>query len=106
LRGTPGSRERELEKSGAEVAIRACTIISACTEKYLCEHKVVRKSAILNPNTMALKMAESLANLKHRGLYNISRKAYYQGLRERSAAAFAAARSGFGIPGPRVESRR
>jgi hypothetical protein len=33
---------------------------------------------------MALKMAESLADLKQSGLYNISRKAYYQGLCERT----------------------
>lgn len=93
---------REMEKVGAEVAILACTIISACTEKYLCDNRAARDLTILNPNTMALKMAETMADLKRQGLYNISRKAYYQGLRERNRVEFEEARRQFGRPGPIV----
>jgi allantoin racemase len=33
---------------------------------------------ILNPNLMALKMAESLADLKRQGLYTLARSGYYE----------------------------
>jgi allantoin racemase len=33
---------------------------------------------ILNPNLMALKMAESLADLKRQGLYTMARGGYYE----------------------------
>jgi allantoin racemase len=91
---------RELDSSGAEVAILACTIISASTEKFLRDTEASRELTILNPNTMALKMAESLADLKGRGLYNICRKAYYRKMKEHNAAEFADVRAKFGTPGP------
>src|SRR5260370_26824187 len=58
-----------LESSGAEAAILACTIISASTEKWLRDTNAPRDLTIVNPNTMALKMAESLADLKNAALY-------------------------------------
>jgi allantoin racemase len=99
-RDAQAAAKREMENAGAEVAILACTIISACTEKYLREHKADRDLTILNPNTMALKMAESLADLSRQGLYNISRQAYYQGLKQRNSQEFRDARARFGKPGP------
>jgi allantoin racemase len=105
-RDAQAAAEKELEASGAEVAILACTIISASTEKYLRDSGTSRDVTILNPNTMALKMAESLADLKRQGLYNISRKAYYQKMQEHNPAEFADVRARFGKPGALIESGR
>jgi allantoin racemase len=88
-----------LEKTGAEAAILACTIISASTEKWLIDTKASREQTILNPNTMALKMAESLADLKRCGLYNISRKGYYQKPQQHDAKEFAEVRARYGQVG-------
>jgi allantoin racemase len=89
-----------LESSGAEAAILACTIISASTEKWLRDNRAPRDLTILNPNTMALKMAESLGDLKRQGLYNISRSGYYQKPQQRNAQEFASVRARYGRPGP------
>ncbi|EMR47964.1 hypothetical protein [Pseudomonas putida] len=51
--------------------------------------------AILNPNTMALKMAQSLAELKQQGAYAISRRAYYQNLKDRNTEEFTGVRKQF-----------
>ncbi len=99
-RDAQAAAKRELEASGAEVAILACTIISACAEKHLKGSGASRESAILNPNTMALKMAESLADLKCQGLYNVSRKAYYQKMKQHNPSEFADVRARYGLPGP------
>jgi len=89
-----------LESSGAEAAILACTIISASTEKWLRDNGAQRDLTILNPNTMALKMAESLGDLKRQGLYNISRRGYYHKPQQHNAQEFAADRARYGRPGP------
>jgi allantoin racemase len=89
-----------LEASGAEAAILACTIISASTEKWLRDNRAPRDLTILNPNTMALKMAESLGDLKRQGLYNISRSGYYQKPQQRNAQEFASVRASYGRLGP------
>lgn len=78
----------------ADVCILGCTIISASHEKAIMEG-TPRDVAILNPNTMALKMAQSLAELKQQGAYAISRRAYYQNLKDRSADEFASVRKQF-----------
>jgi hypothetical protein len=44
---------------------------------------------------MALKMALSLAELKRQGAYAISRRAYYQNLKDRNADEFAGVRKQF-----------
>jgi Asp/Glu/hydantoin racemase len=85
-----------LETTGAEAAILACTIISASTEKWLRDNRAPRDLTMLNPNTMALKMAESLADLKANGVYNISRKGYYQKPQQRNAGEFAEVRARYG----------
>lgn len=85
-----------LEASGAEAAILACTIISAATEKWLLDTGAPRDLSIVNPNTMALKMAESLADLKVSGAYNISRNGYYQKPQQHNAQEFAAVRARYG----------
>jgi len=93
---------RVMEEKGAEAVILACTIISASTEKWLRDSGAARELTILNPNTMALKMAESLADLKAQGLYNISRRGFYAKPEQHDAAEFAAVRARYGrLPGRR-----
>jgi allantoin racemase len=92
---------RIMEEKGAEAVILACTIISASTEKWLRDTGAARDLTILNPNTMALKMAESLADLKAQGLYNLSRRGYYAKPQQHDAAEFAAVRARYGRVGAR-----
>jgi allantoin racemase len=88
--------KRKLAATGGEVAILACTVISACVEKHRADPGGKTEDTILNPNTMALKMAEALADLKRQGEYNISRKGYYQKHAQHDAKEFAAVRERFG----------
>jgi allantoin racemase len=86
---------RIMEQKQAEVTILGCTIISASYEKSI-QLGAERNMAILNPNTMALKMAQSLAELRLQGAYGLSRKAYYQSLKARDADEFENVRLRFG----------
>lgn len=71
------------EKTGAESAILGCTIISACLEYAILQgHTEYLDFPILNPNTQALKVAESLADLYKIGRYKINRKGYYSQLQK------------------------
>jgi allantoin racemase len=87
---------RVLEQSGAEVAILGCTIISASYEKSLIDTGRARDLTILNPNTMALKMAEALGDLKRAGAYTISRAGFYQKHQQHNAAEFELVRQHYG----------
>ena len=80
---------------GAETAILGCTIISASYEKWILQSGAKRNPAVLNPNTCALKMAESLAELKRQGVYQISRRGYYQQLQQHNPIEYAAVRQRF-----------
>jgi allantoin racemase len=93
--------QKVLDETGAEVAILGCTIISASYEKFLMDTKAPRELTILNPNTMALKMAETLGDLKKAGAYNISRKGFYQKHQQHNAKEFEEVRRRFGRPAPR-----
>lgn len=93
---------RIMNEKQAEVAILACTIISASHEKWLRDTGSPRNHSILNPNTMALKVAQSLAELKQQGAYGLSRKAYYQGMEQRSAEEFMQVREEFGQRKPNL----
>jgi allantoin racemase len=96
------SAVREVLKStGAEAAILACTIIAASTEKCLRDTGASRDLTIINPNTMALKMAESLADLKQQGAYNIARSGYYQKPQQRNLEEFKEVRARYGQIGPK-----
>jgi allantoin racemase len=68
-----------LERDGAEVVVLGCTIIAACYERTVLRgaHELA-DVAILNPNLMAVKLAELLADLRAAGQYRISRRGYYQ----------------------------
>jgi allantoin racemase len=87
---------RVLEQSGAEVAIFGCTIISASYEKFLIDTGRTSDVTILNPNTMALKMAEALGDLKRVGAYNINRTGFYQKHQQHNASEFKSVRDRFG----------
>lgn len=82
-----------MKEQGAEAVILACTIISACVEKTLRDTGHARGYPILNPNTMALKMAEAMADLYSRGLYNISRSGYYDKMQNHAREEFESVRA-------------
>jgi len=71
--------------TGAETVIIGCTIVSACYEKMaLAGEERFRRLSVINPNLMAVKQAEVLADMAAQGQYRISRAGYYQNLREHS----------------------
>lgn len=70
--------KKALNEKNVESIILGCTIISASLEYAILEGKrEYTDIPILNPNTMSLKVAESLADLHKMGRYNISRSGYY-----------------------------
>jgi len=105
IRNTEGVAQDAMAKcrkvmveKGAEAAILGCTIIAASMEKWLIDTKAPREHTILNTNTFSLKMAESLADLKKQGLYNISRSGYYHKPQQRNAGEFVEVRARYGCP--------
>lgn len=64
-------------KLGAETVIMGCTIIAAIYQEYLMEGGKPAEVPILNPNLLALKMAESLADLHQKGAYTLARTGFY-----------------------------
>jgi len=72
-----------MERTGAETVIVGCTIVSACYERAcLNGASELGDLSIINPNVLAVKMAENLAALARVGQYRISRRAYYQALED------------------------
>jgi allantoin racemase len=67
-----------LKEDQAEVVILGCTIIAGCLEREIMTTGRHRDLPILNPNLLALKAAETLADLHRMGKYNISRVGLYQ----------------------------
>ncbi len=68
-----------MEADRAEAVILGCTIIASCYERaVLGGAKELRQAAIINPNVMAVKVAELFADLRAAGQYRISRQGYYQ----------------------------
>jgi len=65
------------QKFGAETVIMGCTIIAAIYQEYLMEGGRPAEVPILNPNLLALKMAEGLADLHRKGAYTLARSGYY-----------------------------
>jgi Asp/Glu/hydantoin racemase len=70
--------KKTVEKTCAEAVILNCTIIAACYQAYRIKGGAPADVPVINPNLMALKMAESLADLHRKGAYEISRVGYYQ----------------------------
>jgi allantoin racemase len=67
-----------LNETRAEVVIMGCTIVAACYQRYLLTTGEKPDVAIVNPNLLALKMAESLADLSRKGVYQMARGGYYE----------------------------
>jgi allantoin racemase len=72
-----------------------CTIVAACFQQYIMGGGAQPEIAIVNPNLMALKMAETLADLKQKGGYHISRAGYYEKPTGHYGKEFAKARRNF-----------
>ncbi|MBX5470244.1 MAG: hydantoin racemase [Thermoleophilaceae bacterium] len=68
-----------LEHDRAEVALLGCTIVAACYEQAVLRGATeLADLAIVNPNLMAVKVAELLADLRAVGQYRMSRRGYYE----------------------------
>ncbi|MEZ5775867.1 MAG: aspartate/glutamate racemase family protein [Hyphomicrobiaceae bacterium] len=67
-----------LAEANAEVVLMGCTIIAACYQRYLMRGNAPPDVTIVNPNLMALKMAEMLAGLRQKGGHQIARQGYYE----------------------------
>jgi len=73
-------------RTGAETVIVGCTIVAACFEKACLDGADLNDLSIINPNVLAVKMAESLVALQRAGQYRMSRAAYYQRLDDHNPA--------------------
>ena len=67
-----------MEEDRAEAVVLGCTIIAACYERAVLSGADLGDVAIINPNVMAVKVAELFADLSAVGQYRISRTGYYQ----------------------------
>lgn len=68
-----------LETTGAETVVIGCTIVSACYELAALRGDATTTSmSVINPNLMAVKLAEMFADLRASGQYRMSRVGYYQ----------------------------
>jgi hypothetical protein len=81
-----------LREDTSEVVILGCTIIGGCLEREIMTTGRHRELPILNPNLLALKAAESLADLHRMGKYQISRLGFYQRHEQHDAAEAAEVR--------------
>lgn len=80
--------EAALRDDDADLAILGCTIIAACLTQHTRETGEYRDVPIVNPNLLALKSAESLADLWQQGEYRISRRNYYERQSARDPSEF------------------
>jgi allantoin racemase len=69
---------RVLAETRAEAIVMGCTIVAACYQRYVMRNNATPELVILNPNLLALKMAEGLADLKRQGLYALARNGFYE----------------------------
>jgi allantoin racemase len=67
-----------IKETSAEIVVMGCTIIAACYQRYLMRGNAPPDVTIVNPNLMALKMAELMASLKQKGAHTIARTGYYE----------------------------
>ncbi len=74
------TRSREiLTNDRSEVIVLGCTIVAACYEQTVLRGAAdLADLAIVNPNVIAVKLAELFADLHAAGQYRISRSGYYQ----------------------------
>jgi allantoin racemase len=72
-----------MASTGAETVIIGCTIVAACYELAAMQgDNKLATASVMNPNVMAVKQAELLVDLAAADQYRISRRGYYQHLRE------------------------
>ncbi|HTH05056.1 MAG TPA: aspartate/glutamate racemase family protein, partial [Ilumatobacteraceae bacterium] len=68
-----------LRSTGAETVVIGCTIVSACYELAVLRGDAdLAALSVINPNVMAVKLAEMFADLNATKQYRISRVGYYQ----------------------------
>jgi allantoin racemase len=68
-----------IERDQAEAVVIGCTIVAACYERAVLNGATeLADITIINPNLMAIKVAELFADLNAVGQYRISRRGYYQ----------------------------
>jgi allantoin racemase len=71
--------EDVMHTTGAETVVIGCTIVSACYELAALQGATeLAELSVVNPNLMAVKLAELFADLRASGQYRISRAGYYQ----------------------------
>lgn len=87
--------EEVVRETHADAILMGCTIVAACYQRYLMNGGEPAPFAIVNPNLMALKMAETLADLHRKGGYRISRAGYYEKPTGHYASEFGKARASF-----------
>ena len=68
-----------MRTTGAETVVIGCTIVSACYELAALKGDAeLAALSVVNPNVMAVKLAEMMADLNAPGQYRIARTGYYQ----------------------------
>jgi len=68
-----------MQSTGAETVVIGCTIVSACYELAVLRGDAeLGALSVVNPNVMAVKLAEMFADLHATKQYRISRVGYYQ----------------------------
>lgn len=67
-----------LDQDDTDLVVLGCTIIAACLTQHTQATGEYADVPIVNPNVLALKSAEMLADLRQRGEYRISRRGYYE----------------------------
>ncbi len=68
-----------MRTTGAETVVIGCTIVSACYELAALQGDAdLAALSVVNPNVMAVKLAEMFADLNATGQYRISRTGFYQ----------------------------
>jgi len=67
-----------MTSTGAETVVLGCTIVSACYELAQQRGQQQDPPSVINPNLMAVKVAELFADLNTTGQYRMSREGYYQ----------------------------
>lgn len=89
---------------GAECVIMGCTIIAAIYQEYLMEGGKPSDVPIVNPNLIALKVAEGLADLHIKGGYHLARSGFYQKPTGHYLAEFKKARKAWNASKPTFDS--
>ena len=70
--------KKVLEETRAEAIIMGCTVVAGCYQRHLMRTGDTGGVTIVNPNLLALKMAEGLADLHQKGAYTLSRLGFYE----------------------------